>query len=102
VLPNRLIIQAYAVRGFKLWLLTRLAIGLVGLFGGQTLAPDSAVVSFYIVLICAAVNVAEIKRRHERALLGNLGLTRAHLATLFVAPAIVGELLIFLGTLPLR
>ncbi len=49
MLPNRLIIRTYVVRGFKLWVLTRLAIAVVALYGAQPPVIDSPVASFYIV-----------------------------------------------------
>jgi hypothetical protein len=79
-----------------------MAIAVVGAFGGQSPIIDSLAVSFYVVLICAAVNVAEIKRRHELAFLRNLGVTSGQLAVLFTVPAIAGETFARLVTLPLR
>ncbi len=53
-------------------------------------------------MICAAVNVAEIKRRHELALLGNLGVSYRQLAVILSMPAIAGEMVLGLITLPFR
>lgn len=102
MLPNRLVVRAYAVRGFTLWLLTRLLISGVMLSAGGNPLAVSPVVILYIVLICAGVNVAEVKRRHELALLGNLGVSYVQLAVFFTVPAIAGEMVLRLITLPFR
>lgn len=102
MLPNRLIVRAYAVRGFTLWLLTRLLISGFLLMAGENPFAVSPIALVYIVLISAVASVVETKRRHELTLLGNLGVSRRQLAAFFTVPAIAGEMLIGLSTLPFR
>ena len=89
--PNTLIIAHFAVRGMILWVGARLLAGaLVALAGGDPLYLDlpSAVV---LVASCIALGLADVHRRHERALLDNLGVSRLARASFFAIPALVGE-----------
>lgn len=47
-----------------------------------------------VILLCTAVGFLDIRRRHERALLSNLGLGNVSIAVLFIIPAILGEVIL--------
>ena len=91
MVPNTLIIARFAARGIMLWVGARLLAGaMIALAGGDPLYLDlsSAVV---LVASCIALGLADVHRRHERALLDNLGVSRFARAAFFAFPALVGE-----------
>jgi uncharacterized membrane protein len=51
-----------------------------------------------IVATCVALGLADISRRHERALLENLGVSRVARAAFFAFPALVGEFAIAMSS----
>lgn len=89
--PNRLIVATYLRRGTTLWVVKRAALtGLWILAGDDPLHLTFA--SFIgALVIYVSVGYIETTRRHERDLLGNLGVKRRTLAVFFVVPALVGE-----------
>lgn len=92
--PNQLVVRAYVARGLWLWLGLRVSISFVFLFGGTTplrLATSTVVA---IVVVSALLGLLETARRSERALLGNLGVTRLSLGALLVVPPTMGELVL--------
>jgi hypothetical protein len=102
VLPNRLVVRAYVVRGFLLWFLTRLIISALLLAMGDNPLGVSPVATLYIVALTTIACFIETRRRHELALLGNLGVSRGYMIALFTVPAIAGEMLIGLSAAALR
>ncbi|MCY7377996.1 MAG: hypothetical protein LH467_01485 [Gemmatimonadaceae bacterium] len=89
--PNTLIIAHFAARGMRLWVVARLLAGaMIALDGGHPLYLDlsSAVL---LVVSCIALGLADVRRRHERALLENLGVSPFARASFFACPALVGE-----------
>ncbi|MEO8335775.1 MAG: hypothetical protein ABI664_12435 [bacterium] len=48
--------------------------------------------SLLIIGISTALGVVDVVRRHERALLENLGISRMMLLAFFIVPATLGEL----------
>src|SRR5262245_50444633 len=89
-----MIVRAYVGRAARLWLLTRLAVGIVFLFGQGDPLDVSTRNSFGLVLVSTFACVAETTRRRELVLLGNLGVSYAQLAVFFALPAIAGEALL--------
>ena len=89
-----MIVRAYVGRGARLWLLTRLAVGIVALFGQLNPLDVSTRSSFGFVVLTTLACAAETTRRRELVLLGNLGVSHAQLAAFFALPAIAGESLL--------
>jgi hypothetical protein len=89
-----MIVRAYVGRGARLWLLTRLAVGIVFLFGQANPLDVSTRNSFGLVLVSTFACAVDTTRRRELVLLGNLGVSHAQLAAFFALPAIAGESLL--------
>jgi hypothetical protein len=66
----------------------------VFLFAGTDPLRVTALTMCAVVLLCAAVGMVEVRLRHERMLLGNLGVDAFTLGVLLLAPPLVGELLV--------
>lgn len=94
MLPNLLITRAYVVRGLWLWVGVRALVAAVFAMAELGPLPLSFGSAIQVVLLCVIVGFVDIRRRHERALLGNLGLGNAVMALLFVVPAIFGEIIL--------
>lgn len=93
MLPNRALVAAYVTRHFRLWALLR--VGLSGMFflAGTDPLRVSPLTLGAVVMLAAAVNLVELRRRRERDLLGNLGVGAVALTALVIAPSLAGELL---------
>ena len=50
--------------------------------------------TIFLVSACIALGLADVQRRHERALLANMGVRPLAVAAFFALPAVVGELVI--------
>lgn len=50
-----------------------------------------------IVLASCLLGLADIHRRHERALLANLGVSRAMLVVFLAGPAVAGEMVLLVA-----
>ena len=99
--------RAFAARGVRLWVLVRLLVGvavvLTAASGGRAAAVDLASAfllappaALLVVPLTAALGLLDVARRGERALLGNLGVSRRRAAAWLAAPAVLGELLVAL------
>ena len=96
-LPSTLILQRYFVRGFILWIMARLMLVAVALFGNapiRDIARWSVEGAVGMLAVCALLGFVDVRVRGERALLSNLGIGDRDTAAMFLAPAIVGELLL--------
>ena len=93
-----MLVRAYAARGARLWLATRAAVSVVFLFGQLNPLDFSISGSMHMVAIAVGVSFLETHGRRERALLANLGVRQQMLAVLFIVPALVGEIALYLGT----
>ena len=96
-LPSASIVQRYFARGFILWILTRLTMTAVALFGNvpvRELARWSVPGALGMLAVCALLGFIDVRIRGERALLSNLGIDDRDTAAMFLAPAIVGEILL--------
>ena len=85
---------AYLVRGLWLWIGARLLAALVFVFARIGAVPTDTVTGVYMVALAMALGVVDVRRRRERALLGDLGVPIAVLLSWFAVPAICGELLL--------
>lgn len=99
MLPNPLIIRAYVTRGVQLWVGARILFG--GVLALATMDPVHLTFSATMLMIglSTALGIADIVRRHERAFLENLGVSRAALVACFAGPAMLGEIAISLTAL---
>lgn len=94
MLPNRLLVATYVGRHFRLWALLR--IGFSGVFLWARIDPlrITSLTTCAVVVLCAAVSAIELHVRHERVLLGNLGIDSLVLSVMLVAPPLAGELVV--------
>lgn len=91
MLPNSLIVTRFTARGAQLWVGARLLTGaVIALAGGDPLFL-SVLSALLLVAVCIALGLADMHRRHERALLENLGVSRVARVAFFALPALVGE-----------
>jgi hypothetical protein len=92
--PDRLIVRAYVTRAVKLWLLSRILITVVFVFGSVDPLRLSVAAVLEVVLVVVAIGFLDIRRHHERALLDNLAVSPLTLVALFAGPALVGEIVV--------
>ena len=94
--PNPLIIRQYIVRGALLWVGVRLLVSAAVALAG--LEPLHLTFSSIMVIVggSCVLGAVDVHRRHERALLENLAVSRAALVVLFAVPPVLGELRISL------
>jgi hypothetical protein len=86
------VIRAYLRRGAVIWLTMRLCVSVVLAFGREDplrLAPATV---FLLVIGSGGLMLADIRRRHERMLIGNLGIQPVTVSCLAFVPAVIGEL----------
>jgi len=97
--PNPLIIRAFLTRGAWLWIGARLLASAVIALAGTNPLDFSLMASLLIVGVSTALGAVDVVRRHERALLENLGVSRMMLLAFFAGPAALGELGIALAAM---
>jgi hypothetical protein len=81
-------VRALALRAAFLWVPVRLIVGVTGRMSDGAASLDSPL---GIVLLCCALGVIDIHRRHERALWANLGISLVVIGSLFAFVAAMGE-----------
>lgn len=94
--PSPLLTRTLLLRAATTWTLARLfasAALLLASINPLRLEPAQVAVMIGASL---ALGLVDVRRRHERALLENLAVTRTMLVLLFVGPALIGELAIIL------
>lgn len=94
MLPNRILVRAYMARHFRLWALLRVGLSGVFLLAGTDPLRVTPMTLCAVVALCVAVSVVELRVRHERDLLGNLGVDTIALSVLMIAPPLAGELVL--------
>jgi hypothetical protein len=94
MLPNRVLVSTYVGRHLRLWALLRIGLSGVFLLVGTDPLRVTPGTLCAIVALCAAVSVVELRRRHERALLDNLGVDVVARGVLLIAPPLAGELVV--------
>jgi hypothetical protein len=87
-----LIAASYLRRGAGIWLGVRTIASLMTFLAGGNPLSLSFGATVATIAVSGALGLLETHRRHERALLGNLGVTMAMLTIMLVAPALLGEL----------
>ena len=91
---SQLVVQSYAFRGARLWLLIRALIATVLLLAGGDPFRLPTTVTVASLVLPIAVCFLDTYRHHERALLGNLGVSPQFLLAMFAGPALLGELVV--------
>jgi hypothetical protein len=91
MLPNALLVRAYAVRSARLWVGLRAATALTFSLAELPPFPRSAGAVHLFILISMLLCFADVWRRHERVLIGNLGVRPWILAAVCLAPPAFGE-----------
>ena len=91
MLANPVVVRAYALRSANLWLGLRGTMALVLAVADLPPFPRSANAVLFFVLVTTLICVLDVRRRHERALIGNLGLSLWTLAGISVIPPILAE-----------
>lgn len=97
--PNALLVRAYLRRGVGLWVASRVLLAMVLAFAELEPIRLSTAGSIQLVLVTALVAWVDLHRRKERALLGNLGVSRAFIVAICALPAAVGETILALSGL---
>lgn len=90
--PDSLIVRSYLWRSATIWLGARLMAAAALTAASSDPVPAAANTAGALILITTLLGLADIHRRHERALLGNLGVSRTTLVALLAGPALIGEL----------
>ena len=81
------------LRALIMWALVRVMLAMVSTGGYVVVgAPPIHVHPVSMILICGGLGLVDVRRREERALWGNLGISARTLAAMYCAGAAVGEL----------
>ena len=102
--------RAILIRGVALWMLARVMVFAMAMFlatmsrsdllgAGDLLRGTNIIVAAWAMLVSAALVLLDLHRRHETALLNNLGVTTSTAVGLGSVPAAVMET--FIQVLPL-
>lgn len=94
LLPNGLIARTYFARGALLWACARALLAAVFLLGHVNPIRLTFGAIILVIAVVIGLGAADVHRRHERAFLENLGLSRASLVAFFGMPALLGEIVI--------
>jgi hypothetical protein len=88
-------LRALMLRAFVLWAVLRVIVEIASAFAAQAgeTPPDSPI---GIVLLCVVVAYIDVRRRQERALWANLGISLPIVAGIFGAIAVTGEVVLAL------
>ena len=80
-------------RALIMWALVRVMLAMVSTSGYVVVgAPPIHVHPVSMILMCGGLGLIDVRRRGERALWGNLGLSAWTLAAMYAVGAAVGEL----------
>jgi hypothetical protein len=89
--------RAYLTRGALLWASIRVLAGVLFVVLDSNPAHVPLIVSASIVSLVFALSYMDLRRRHEKVLLHNLGIPAAFVVIVAAVPAIVGESIIHLA-----
>ncbi len=89
--PNDRIIARFAIRGVLLWLGVRLLASAVFKLAGVNPLHVGLWSTSMLIVACVAVGMVDLRRRHERILIANLGVSEGACVAFFAVPAIVAE-----------
>lgn len=106
--PHHVILRPYLLRAVCLWLLVRLMVIAVkawgeatqskarGAFAGGSVSVDllqwTLSGAIGTLSVCALLGFVDVRKRHERVFLGNLGVGDGEIVLMYVAGAVIGEL----------
>jgi hypothetical protein len=93
-LPNAIVTRAYLNRGVPLWIFGKLLLSVALLLAELDPLRVSFQGSILMVALTAILGLVDIHVRGERALIGNLGLSRSTLALIGATPAVVLEVVV--------
>jgi hypothetical protein len=91
------LMRIYAVRGALLWVGSRALLSCLLLLAHVDPMELSVAATMSLVVGTVVLGYADISRRHERILLGNLGITHGMLVMFFALPALFGEIIVRVG-----
>lgn len=97
MLPNALIARRYVARAAWLWIGARLLVSAPMVLAGMDPLDITFGTAMLLVAGTVILGVADMFRRHERALLENLGVSRALAFVFLAAPAVLGEIIVSLA-----
>jgi hypothetical protein len=89
-----LISRKYLARGAGLWIGARLIVSLFSALAGTDPIRLTFAAAMMTVGATVALGVADMYRRHERALLENLTVSRTRFLVFLAAPGILGEIIV--------
>lgn len=90
--PNPLVTRKYLARGAQLWIGARLLVSALVVLAGMDPLRLTLPATILILAGSFAIGIADVYRRHERALLENLAVSRTALVLFLSGPAMIGEL----------
>ncbi len=93
-------LRALLLRAVVLWILVRLLVGSVGALTGDD--GPSLNSPLGIIMISCALGLVDIRRRHERVLWANLGISLVAAGTVFASIATIGETALFFALAAVR
>lgn len=100
--PNPLIVRTFLLRGASIWLGARLMATAAIAFAGMDPLRLTPMTVLTVVLAASLLGLADIHRRHERAFLANLGVSRTMLVIFLAGPAVAGEIVLLVAASALR
>ena len=95
-MPDTLILRAYLPRAALLWVGARLMAAVAFAAAALPLFPVTLSAAAEIVVLSVLLGFADIARRRESSLLGNLGISRSVTGAMFAVSAVAGEVLLSL------
>lgn len=91
-------IRVLAVRGIYLWIFARLLAMAAFAFAASQGAEPQGVPPVGVIPLCVTVGLIDVRRRQERALWGNLGLSLLSLGGIFGVIALIAEVALALAS----
>ena len=87
-------IRVLALRGIYLWILVRLLAMAAFAFAASQGGEPQGMPPVGVIPLCITVGLLDVRRRQERALWGNLGLSLLAVGGIFGVIAIIGEIVL--------
>lgn len=93
--PSRIVpfaaIRVLALRGIYLWIFVRLLAMAAFAFAASQGGEPQGMPPIGVIPLCVAVGLVDVRRRQERALWGNLGLSLVTVGGILGVVALIGE-----------
>ena len=90
-------IRVLAVRGIYLWIFVRLLAMAAFAFAASQGAEPQGIPPVGVIPLCVVVGLVDVRRRQERALWGNLGLSLLSAGGIFGVVALIAEIALALA-----